>query len=204
MPRVDVHIVIGPNEPWLTECVQSLMHEDVHIWFVPKVDGNTAAAREAGFRKGTAEYVSFVDPDDLIMPGIFAKCVHALDNHPHWVGVYTDEVLIDRNGAFIMNGWSVDHLVFEPMGYCHELMQGVHHLRVLRRSVVEKCLPLKTKRIPEPVLMHQLRQYGVLRHLFVVGYQWRVHGQNTFLSYTIDELNEAIEYVRAIGPAGSI
>lgn len=196
MPRVDVHIAIGHDEPWLTDCVNSLMREDVNIWFVPKIEGDTAAAREAGFRKGSAPYVSFVDPDDLVVPGVFERCVAALDQHWEWVGCYTDESLITADGDFLMHGWSIDPRPFEAMGYRHELMQGIHHLRVLRRSIVERCLPLKTKRMPEPVLMHEMRKYGELGHIPIVGYHWRIHKANTFFTYTADELNEADRIAR--------
>lgn len=198
MSLVDVHLICGTREPWLDDCLASLKDEPITLWPIDRIEGDTAAARERGFRCGTLPYVSFVDPDDMVVPGIFQQCADLLDENPDLVGVYTDELLVNRRGEYLMDGWSLDDTPFLRFGYRQALMQGIHHLHVLRREVVEQCLPLKTKRMPEPVLMHELAQFGDLHHLCEVGYFWRIHGKNTFFSYTTDELDEAMQCVEAI------
>jgi len=191
---IDVHIAVGVPEPWIHQCLDSLKDEHVNVFFVNRVEGNTAKARTEGFKKGTADFVSFIDPDDVIVPGIFDLCLNAMTRECS--GVYTDEVLIGPEGNFLMNGWSIDEKPFFQFGYRKSLMQGIHHLRVLKRSAVSECLPLKTKRLPEPVLMHELKKIGPLIHLPVIGYKWRLHKGNTFFNYTENELDEAVNFIR--------
>lgn len=195
---VDVHILtMGDNRgAWLRECLDSLQSEPVSIHLRPGIPGDTAAARTAAFKAGVNPYVAFVDPDDVIVPGIFAKLVGLLESEPIAVAAYSDETLMDANGDFIGFGWSIDPKPYIMAGYdlrCHEVGgRYIHHLRVMRRSVVERCLPLKTKRMPEPVLMRDLAKLGPILHLAEVGYRWRIHGGNTFLTYTPEEHSEAL------------
>lgn len=198
MNRVDVHMVIGRREQWLQECLDSLKNEPINLFTVHRVEGDTGAARTQAFTMGTAEYVSFVDPDDKVVPGIFTKCTDILDDNPDVVGVYTDQVLINRHGDYLMDGWSINEQPFLRFGYRPELSQGHHNLYVLRREEVEKCLPLKTKRMPEVVLIHELKRLGSIHHLKEIGYFWRIHGKNTCLTYTKDELNDAMRCVEGI------
>lgn len=82
--KVDVHII----QPAVwddraiklhAQCVDSLKNEPVDIHFVDYVPGDIRAARFAGFSRGIHKYVSFVDWDDYIEPGIFSKCLMVLD-----------------------------------------------------------------------------------------------------------------------------
>jgi len=194
--EIDVHIVLGSLEPWLVECLDSLKDENVNVHFINKVDGDVASAREYGFRKGNAKYVSFVDPDDIVVQGSFQKCLEAIKANPDCVGAYTSDVLVDEKGNFICDGWATNEAPFTEMGFPKELTAGVHHLRVFKREFVEKCLPLKSKMIPEPLLNLEIQKYGKLIHVPVVGYKWRQHGNNTFKKYSPNELAEAISIAR--------
>jgi hypothetical protein len=194
-PMIDVHIIVKPfGEHWIRQCLDSLKGEHINTFFVDYIEGDTAKARMQGFIKGHADFVSFVDPDDMVVPGIFERCVKAMTKECS--GVYTDEVLIGDHGKYLMDGWSTNERPFFRYGYRRSLMQGIHHLRVLKRSAVEQCLPLKTKRVPEPILMHELKKIGPLVHLREVGYKWRIHEGNTFFRYTENELDEAVNYIR--------
>ena len=188
---VDVHIIAGKKERWIEECLASLSKEHVNIWFVPRIEGNTAKAREIGFRQGQADYVSFVDPDDRIVPGVFEKCLSAMNADQSLSGVYTDEILIDEQGKYLMDGWSKSTQLFPEQQLIADIFRGVHHLQVLRREYVEKCLPLKGKLMPEPILTSDIRQYGPLLHLPIVGYHWRIYKDQTFWCISDEELYEA-------------
>lgn len=199
MGSVDVHIVVGTKEQWLDKCLESLKNEPVTTWLVSRIEGDIAKARENGFSKGNSEYVSFVDPDDVVIAGAFSKCIKALDADTALAGVYTDDMLIDEQGNFISHGFAVDERPFREIGFPSELMK-IHHLRVFRRKFVEKCLPLKTKMVPEPILNVEIQNHGMLLHLPFTGYQWRMHPGNTIKRYTKEQCNEAIAYVRALRP----
>ncbi len=192
MKKVDVHIVVSQNEPWFPQCFDSLKNEPVNIFYIDAIPGHTSAARTLGFLNGDSEYVSFVDPDDEVIPGIFSDCIEILEKDKSLSGVYTDEILINANGEFLNNGWSMNP---PTLPWLQELHQGIHHLRVLRRSAVMKCLPLKTKRMPEIILMHEIKKCGPLHHLNKIGYKWRIHGSNTYMTYTVAELIEAMSLI---------
>jgi hypothetical protein len=202
---VDVHIIVGNKEKWLPECLESLEHQPINIHFVDRIEGNVAKAREIGFSKGTCEYVSFVDPDDLVYPGVFIKCLGEIWQNPSCVGVYTNDMLIDEQGQFIGYGWGMNQEPFDEMGFPPELTNGIHHLRVFKREAVNKCLPLKHKMIPEPLLNTEIQNHGRLIHIPVIGYKWRMHKQNTFTKYKREELEQAVEIAKELnGPIKSI
>ncbi|MDD5189409.1 MAG: glycosyltransferase [Dehalococcoidales bacterium] len=201
--RVDVHIISWTNT-WLDECLRSLENEPIKIHMVDAVIGDLAKARENGFSKGIEKYVAWVDPDDVVIPGTFAKCIEVLEENENCSGVYTTDELIDTNGNHISLGWAHDQKPFTDIGFPVELTDGKHHLRVLKREFVEKCMPLKSKMIPEPILNAEIQNYGPLIHIPIIGYKWRIHGGNTFLKYTKEQLDEAIGYVRNLRPAPNV
>ena len=193
---VDVHILILPdtNKDWLFQCLMSLKDEPAVLHLCPGLPGDTSAARTEAFKRGNLPYVAFVDPDDLVVPGVIGKLVSLLESTPDAVCAYSDEMLVNEAGIDMLPGWSRDALPYLSVGYdirCH-CIDGkyIHHLRVMRRVSVERCLPLKTKRMPEPVLMHDLAKLGKLIHLPEIGYKWRIHGNNTFSTYTKAEYDE--------------
>lgn len=195
---VDVHILTLPdtNQEWLSDCLNSLKNEPVRIHICDGIVGDIAQARTQAFALGNFPYVAFVDPDDLIVPGIFKRLIHELDNHPDCVCAYSDEVLIDDQGRALIAGWSVNPEPFISSG--HDLSyhningQYIHHLRVMRRDAVVKCLPLKTKRMCEPALLKDLAKLGTIRHCPGIGYLWRIHDGNTFSTYTDEEKAECL------------
>ncbi len=53
-------------------------------------NGGQAAARNAGLRASTGEFVSFLDQDDLYLPTRLETAVRFLQEHPAFGAVYTD------------------------------------------------------------------------------------------------------------------
>ena len=67
--RVDVHVLHCYEPPeWIDACLRSLESEPVHVHLCAGIQGKVGLARANAFRQGTAEYVSFVDADDEVMP----------------------------------------------------------------------------------------------------------------------------------------
>lgn len=137
--RVDVHVLsyLG-NLSWLQQTLDSLLKEDVNIYLVMGgFPGHIGKARAFAFTLGSAEYVSFVDDDDYLLPNSLQPCLDVLDESPLVVGVYTDTVYVREGGK--------RKQVFEKKHpWCplqqYKTIAEITHLKVMRRSVVEKYL----------------------------------------------------------------
>ena len=178
---VDTHVILmsDSNEKWWDECQDSLAGEPVNIHVIEGVKGHIGKGRVKGFIEGKSPYVSCVDPDDLIIPGAFEKCIEALEDNPEACGAYTDELLIDERGRTIRPGiWSGRDwnplLQLEP--------QYLHHIYVMRRCFVAKHLTElgRWPHLAEFVLKGLLVNHGPWIHVDSFGYKWRMHeeGQN--------------------------
>lgn len=123
MPRVDVIIPVYNSGATIAESVESALGQTFTEFEVIAVDdGSTdisaevlsrygarirvltqpnrglSAARNAGVRLGTAEYVAFLDADDIWEPEMLERTVAALDRLPHSVLAYTDVTVVDSSG----------------------------------------------------------------------------------------------------------
>jgi hypothetical protein len=181
---IDVHVLTLPetNTIWFDELLESLRFEPIKLHIIDGIKGNLGLARTKGFQLGDCKYVSYVDHDDLVIPGIFRKVLDCLDNTA-CSGVYTDEVLMNEFGKVFALGWSIDHRPFmsdKRLQICNIGGQYMHHLIVLKREYVEKCLPLQSKMLPEPELLNKMLEFGPLVHLREIGYKWRIHKDNGY------------------------
>jgi len=122
---IDVHILTMPddNQEWFAKCLDSLKDEPVCIHQAPGILDDIGNARANAFLLGDQSYVSFVDPDDYVLPGGFEQCYRQLEVHPDADAVYTFEYT-----AGIAGKYSVHQ---QPHAWAH-------HLVVFRRSVIEE------------------------------------------------------------------
>jgi glycosyltransferase involved in cell wall biosynthesis len=123
MPRVDVIIPVYNAAATVAESVESALRQTFPDFDVIAVDdGSTdtggqvlarygarikvlaqtnrglSAARNAGARAGSAEYLAFLDADDIWEPEMLERTVAALDRLPHSVLAYTDVTIVDSSG----------------------------------------------------------------------------------------------------------
>jgi glycosyltransferase involved in cell wall biosynthesis len=123
MPRVDVVIPVYNSAATVAESVESALGQTFTDFEIIAVDdGSTdtsaevlsrygarirvlaqsnrglSAARNAGVRLGTAEYVAFLDADDIWESEMLERTVAALDRWPHSVLAYTDVTVVDSSG----------------------------------------------------------------------------------------------------------
>jgi glycosyltransferase involved in cell wall biosynthesis len=123
MPRVDVIIPVYNSAASVAESVESALGQTFTDLDVIAVDdGSTdasaevlsrygarikvlaqpnrglSAARNAGVRLGTAEYLAFLDADDIWEPEMLERTVAALNRLPHSVLAYTDVTVVDSSG----------------------------------------------------------------------------------------------------------
>jgi len=194
---IDVHILVVEKESpmFLVKCLCSLLPEkDINIQLFPNAKESISDARSNAFMKGNSEYVSFVDGDDEITSGAFVPLVDALENDKDAVAAYCDEILVDAEGKFLKYGWSINPKPFLDAGHridvCKINDKYIHHLIVMRRDAVEKCLPLKVKNLCEPELFHKLNRLGKILHIPYIGYKWRIHGGNMVSRFTDKDFDD--------------
>ena len=98
MNRCDLHVIVCPycKPEWVDELMGDLSGQPINLHLPPCVEGNVGASRALGFAMGTAEYVSFADPDDRIMPGAVSACIEALDADSSLGVVFTGEQIVNE------------------------------------------------------------------------------------------------------------
>ncbi len=172
---VDVHVLLVPttNKKWWQQCRDSLKDEPVNLHVVNGIVGHIGQGRARGVARGSAPYVSRVDPDDLVVPGAFEACINALDQNPRACGAYTDEFIIDQHGQILKPGiWS--GIEWNPLLQLEP--KYLHNIYVMRRCFVERHL-LELGRWPnmaEFVLKGLLTNHGPWIHVNRFGYKWRM------------------------------
>ena len=158
---IDVHILTLETErkDWLDQCLASLQGEPVTLHVIPGTVGHIGDGRARGFALGEHQYVSFVDPDDFVLPGGFAACEAYLDEHTHCDAVGTHEfIFVDGKN----------------MSRCRE-SKIPHHLIVFRRTFINLFIEeLKnTQRVPIHWLLTKLQRIPMIQRPY---YCWRIHG----------------------------
>lgn len=190
--KVDVHCLHIPSTDmnlW-KECQSSLLGEPINLHIVQGIVGNIEEGRVKGFRIGNSPYVSFVDPDDIVLPGAFASCIEALEKNKELCGAFTDELLINGNGDTTSKGiWSG-----KPWHPLKQLDQRyLHHVTVMRRCYVEKYYDdlILLRHLGEYILKALITEHGPWMHVNHVGYKWRVWNGGAHVWFSNDDIHNA-------------
>ncbi len=131
---IDFHIIHrAQKSPYFQQALDSLAGESVFV-FEDKFKSQTIS-RMFAYTKGTNEYVSFCDDDDVVRNLDKVKEFLIQTKAP---AVYTNSNLVDSEGKLIRTFNSDDHVwSYEDM--CN-LRQQIHQLVVIRRDVAEKAM----------------------------------------------------------------
>jgi glycosyltransferase involved in cell wall biosynthesis len=73
------------------------------VKYIRRLNGGVGAARNAGFRASTGEYVAFVDADDLWFPDKLARQVALLESKPDVGWVYSDALVVDHSARHVLD-----------------------------------------------------------------------------------------------------
>ena len=171
--KVDVHILTLPdqNQTWYKQCLQSLENQPINLYVVDGIVGKMGEARRNGFSRGSAEFVAFVDPDDIVQPGAFEACVSALQANTDASMSYTREVQISKDGFLLVNrerDWYEPHF-----GKSTEPFHA-HHLSVFRRSMLPDLTFLDNHwHMADVALRKEMYKSGPFVFVDMIGYQWR-------------------------------
>lgn len=172
MHDIDVHILRSSNENshWLSECLNSLSNELINIHHSPSIKGDTRLARFNAYHLGGAPYVSYVDSDDMIVPGIFELCKVFLDENPGVGGVYTRSYLIDTDGGVTGLLENTGDMIVHQL----VVMRRVHVIDTYNKSWTQ-ISPVRTESID---FFREYTAHG-WQQINKMGYKWRLHGTNT-------------------------
>jgi rRNA maturation protein Nop10 len=178
---IDVHILHMPteNQEWWKLCEESLVDHPINIYHCEGVPGNPGEARVLAYKNGNAPYVSFVDPDDIVMPGAFQKCLDGIEQNPDVCGVYTLSEEIDKDGKQVLK---VLH-PYRPWSLFHMRMNivEIHQIAVMRREDVEIYHTEIYPSLPNTGTYHNTMMYLQMATkkpwmaIDHVGYKWRNH-----------------------------
>ena len=80
---IDVHVLTysGTDPAWLGQCLASLASEPCTVHVLEGVEGSVGQGRAHGYQLGVHEFVSYVDSDDFVLPGVMGACLAALRTH---------------------------------------------------------------------------------------------------------------------------
>lgn len=167
---IDAHILVhaGTKPEWLDRCLDSFKGEPI----VPHVvhnGENIGAGRAVGYTLGTSEYVTYVDSDDYLLPGVGDTCLHALERHR----------------AVVTREW----VEYED-GRRHPTPRAGHSLAVYRR-----CDVLPLLEYLATVKRHGNRLVSLFMkptQLQYIGYVWGIHGSNTHRLFNKTAFNEEV------------
>lgn len=202
---IDVHILHLPdeNQHWWKLCQESLQNHPINIFNCDGIPNNSPEARRLGYQHGTAPYVSFIDPDDIVLPGTFQKCLDVLEENPDICGVYTLSDTIDEDGNLIdvhfshpFREWSVEIMD-------NNLLE-IHQTCVMRREYVETYYKHHYYNVPQcnvydnTMLYIHLAKYKPWKAIDFVGYRWRKRIDGNHLGGNIypNQIKHTFNYIK--------
>lgn len=142
-------------------------------------NGHIVATTNSALDLATGDYVAFLDHDDLLSPDALLQVAECIAQHPEVDWIYTDEDKVDERGRHydsqFKGAWNPD------MAITHNF---THHLRVIRRSVVEAVGRLRPgfEGAQDLDLILRVAEYTTsdrIRHIAKVCYHWRSHPKST-------------------------
>lgn len=200
MPRVSVIVPVFNAEQTASRAVESVLNQSYRDFEIIAVDdGSTdrsaavlarydgqvnvvrqanlgpSAARNAGVRNASGEYLAFLDADDWWRPGMLGRTVPHLDRDPDCVLVYCDLEMADSEGHELRTlvGGSADAPSLSDMleSLWPILPSGV----LIRRSAYERVggFPEELTAFEDVYLWLRLRERGHFQHVAEPLAVWR-------------------------------
>ena len=204
---IDVHIIKPLHhhdltDIWLDQCLASIENEPINVFYVDPVKDDIRQARRNGFEQGDAPYVSFVDPDDYIIPGGFDVCLKHINDAV--CGVYTTSNRLIGNDLIPIHQFRP----YEQSIILNNLIE-IHQLVVMDRKIVNHVLNTYYDYIPPIVLeapclyalMSMFKPWLAIDH---VGYVWRQHNFNPAHNHKLtpasnaSSVSDSIKNIRSI------
>lgn len=167
---IDAHILVhdGTKPEWLDRCLASFEGEPIEPHIV-RNGPNIGAGRATGYALGRHAYVTYVDSDDYLLPGVGDACLLALERHH----------------AVVTREW----VEYED-GRRHPTPAVGHSLAVYRRADVQPLLPhlATVVRHGNRLISRQLQPV----QLDFIGYVWSQHKTNTHKQFNKAEFDKEV------------
>ena len=94
-------IIVNDGSPDNSDAVIQPYLADPRVKYIEQQNAGVAAARNAGIRVASGEYIAVLDQDDLWLPDKLARQVEYLDEHPEIALVHSNIHFIDEAGERI-------------------------------------------------------------------------------------------------------
>ena len=138
----------------MDRCLDSLKGQPVNIHIVKGVkEWLPNKGRAAGFSMGTAKYMSFIDPDDVVVPEAYDR-------------------MLEFDGFDLIHG---SEKVFKD-GVFRGVVSGMHHAYLIKRGV----LPLEDLLIHLRTSAAAVARGLTVKHIDEVMYLWNANEGHAF------------------------
>ncbi|MFC1850236.1 glycosyltransferase family 2 protein [candidate division CSSED10-310 bacterium] len=76
-------------------------YEDQLDWWVSERDSGQSEAIDKGFQRATGDYLTWINSDDILLPGTLNKVGHTILKNPELLWISGDVIVIDGHSAII-------------------------------------------------------------------------------------------------------
>lgn len=182
--KIDVHVMAHPKDKSKLRVnaraavLEQLQDEPVNVYTFEGKYKMIGWGRAKGFRLGDSPLVSYVDDDDVIVPGIYAKILQAFKDEQRIDGLCTREI---QDQEHYLNG-RMGHAAHRWKYYDKRHFMRMHHITAYRRASILPFLE-DIEDIPttseHTLVAHLMLNDARIKHLPKVGYHWCEHDNST-------------------------
>jgi glycosyltransferase involved in cell wall biosynthesis len=140
---VEILVIDDGSKDDSAEIVRAMQAKFPEIKLYQKENGGVSSARNFGVQKAEAEYIAFLDADDLFYADTLTKRMEILieEDEPELLGVYCGALVVDDKGNPLMNrplfkpGLPHDRLYYSMTPQCPFIPSGV----IVKKSKMLAC-----------------------------------------------------------------
>jgi glycosyltransferase involved in cell wall biosynthesis len=175
--------------------------QDPRITYILQENSGPAAARNAGIRASSGEYIAFLDSDDILLETTFEKQIPVLDTHLEVGFVFGQRYYIDENSK-LLGLYKPRHKL---LSYVRSGIEEVKEL-LIRGNVVPPSMSLVRRSCLEeaglfdPSFRHGSEDFELWMRLskkYAVAYiaeplgKYRIHSSNISIGRDLDEIEKS-------------
>lgn len=170
------------NKKWLEQCKESLKNEPIKLHQLQSIPNKEGLFRAEAYKKGKNKYVSLVDPDDYIKPGIFNKLLSIMETGKYSAAYSNHEIINSRGNKLNYNWFNKPET--KPS---FKKVRQMHHIVIFDRKIFDseffkilsKVKGGSNRSSSYIISGLQAMTSGKVYCLNEIGYYWRIHENNT-------------------------